>query len=102
MAAVAVVRIAASSSSSSTTAALSQQQQQQQDSNNNNNNNDNNNNNAVAVVSSNNFGSFPFFIIINATGRANEDRLTFKRPFSTFFDWTRSEKTMVNDTLLLS
>ena len=97
---VAVVRIVASSSSSSAAAAAQQQQQQQSDNNNNNNNADNNNN--AAVVSSVSGSSFPFFIIINATGRALEERLSFKRP-TLFGHNSHDDVQMVkNETFLLT
>ncbi|KAI9565918.1 hypothetical protein GHT06_009716 [Daphnia sinensis] len=67
--------VGAASASSGTTAVVAQQQQQQQTSNNNNNNNNdnnaNNNNNNVAVI------------VVNITGRANnDDKLNFLgKPF---------------------
>lgn len=80
----AVLSILRASSSSSAATALTQQQQQQQDNNNNNNNNDNNsnNNNAVVVATSTGTTTYtsPLIIIINATGRANDERLVFARP----------------------
>ena len=74
------------------------QQQQQQQSDNNNNNNDNNNNAVLAALS-----SFPYIIIINATGRANQDRITFNNQKNNPLLLNRQTNSILsNETLLVT
>lgn len=84
-----VLALVRSPTATRTLGGLIGQQQQQQESNNNNNANNNNNNDNVIVANS----GFPFIIIINATGRANEERrIAFKNPFesTSLLEWTTS------------